>query len=900
MANRIVIQVTTQGAKQAANEVAGIGSAADVAAAALDALKKAAIFVGIGASVREILDLSDSFTNLKNRTAVFASSSLEAKQNLQGVLDIASRARAPLDETAQFFQRLQLAFAGTGVSQQELLTDTETVTKAIAISGTTAQEAAGGLRQLTQGISANRLSGQELNSVLKEIPVVARLIAKEMGVTVGQLRDLANKQGAITGDVIRAALLHGHEEIERQFALTAATFGQAFEVIKTAAVASVGAFNQATGASQALASAAVTVAQNFQKFLKDPENVRAVLEDLEAVMLGIAVAAIPAIIGAIESLTVATAAFLIANPWLLLAAAVASVVAALFKFRDVPFELFGKQITIEAVVVTAWKDLAAAVEALAKAWRALTGETGNKDASDIVSGMARMVQASNLKADIDKAAAELRRRGAAGPGTGSQEDVRVAQLKFGIGANSSQEPKGFLDRAADEKKALDDKKEEAAFFQKLSDQKEQLDKRNADSDKAAAAAVEALNSAQVKALKAFADLQATFDPAIKLAEQYAKATLTVNTAIKTGVITQEQGAAVLRKFNVEIQAQAALLEGVSPTYAKVRDAVNGITDAYAPGGKAAVDYTKKTRELNAAQILGVPIAGGYKAAQAEIRREYELALIAVPKVTAENNALHDSYRQMISELSHLNDFQLDAQHKVIELNNALAHGAITAEEYAKAFGLINTQLTNATSQNLDASVQGIDAVSNGLNASLQGIADKVGTTAQIISNGFTSAFSDAGNALEKFVKTGKFSFRDFASSIVGDITKVIEQLLLMQALKAFGIEAGGTGAGGGGDTVGAVLGIVKSVVGFFATGGPVSPGRPIMVGERGPEMFMPPTSGNIVPNDRLSGMGGSPNISIVNVTDPREIPKALGTRDGEQAIMNFVAKNRTQIRQLIS
>ena len=69
---------------------------------------------------------------------------------------------------------------------------------------------------------------------------------------------------------------------------------------------------------------------------------------------------------------------------------------------------------------------------------------------------------------------------------------------------------------------------------------------------------------------------------------------------------------------------------------------------------------------------------------------------------------------------------------------------------------------------------------------------------------------------------------------------------------------------------------------FKAEGGPVAGGRPYIVGEKGPEMFVPGSSGNIVPNDQLGGGGGSVtlNINVAGVTD-RTDKRALAREIGD-------------------
>jgi lambda family phage tail tape measure protein len=110
---------------------------------------------------------------------------------------------------------------------------------------------------------------------------------------------------------------------------------------------------------------------------------------------------------------------------------------------------------------------------------------------------------------------------------------------------------------------------------------------------------------------------------------------------------------------------------------------------------------------------------------------------------------------------------------------------------------------------------------------------------------FQSATNGMNRAIDNFVDNGKFSFSDLTNSIIKDIIKI--------QLRA---------------SVANLVSASSNFLGFRlpgrATGGPVSSGMPYMVGERGPEMFIPAQAGNIMANDKLdslNGRGGSVNIN---------------------------------------
>lgn len=121
----------------------------------------------------------------------------------------------------------------------------------------------------------------------------------------------------------------------------------------------------------------------------------------------------------------------------------------------------------------------------------------------------------------------------------------------------------------------------------------------------------------------------------------------------------------------------------------------------------------------------------------------------------------------------------------------------------------------------------------------------------------TRSFEDA---IVNFVKTGKLSFKDFANS-------VIEQFVRIQAQKlALGIFGDGKSAGG---FFGSIMGLPGR-----ANGGPVDAMTPYMVGEKGPELFVPRSAGTIVPNGQLGG--GAANVTYnINAVDAASFRQML-------------------------
>jgi lambda family phage tail tape measure protein len=123
---------------------------------------------------------------------------------------------------------------------------------------------------------------------------------------------------------------------------------------------------------------------------------------------------------------------------------------------------------------------------------------------------------------------------------------------------------------------------------------------------------------------------------------------------------------------------------------------------------------------------------------------------------------------------------------------------------------------------------------------------------------FNAITSNMNSALDNFVETGKLSFSDLAESIIKDILKIE---LRAAAANLFGMISGTTGgAGGGSNIIGSLLG--------FANGGQPPVNKPSIVGERGPELFVPKTAGTVIPNNQMGGVTNNTyitnNISAVD------------------------------------
>ena len=205
-------------------------------------------------TIKTTVDLADTYTLMTNRLNTVTKSAEELAYVQERLQRTAAEARIPLREVNELYARMAFSLKNAGVSTNEVLEFTDNLSKSVVISGAAASEAAGALRQLSQGLASGTLRGQELNSVMEQLPILADLIATKMGVTIGELRKLG-EEGKINGRAVFEAIIGASEELDAKFAKTMPTVGQNITLLGNRLLEFVGLAGQATGATSGLAGA---------------------------------------------------------------------------------------------------------------------------------------------------------------------------------------------------------------------------------------------------------------------------------------------------------------------------------------------------------------------------------------------------------------------------------------------------------------------------------------------------------------------------------------------------------------------------------------------------------------------------------------------------------------------
>ncbi|WP_337077813.1 tape measure protein [Acinetobacter pittii] len=269
--SRLVIVIDSQNAERNArklgNELDSIERKGDYASKSMDGLSVAtralagymAGLVTVGAAISKM----DAYTGLQNRLKLVTNNQAELNKATEDTFQIAQRTYSTWDSVLQVYQRFSDNAKTLNLTMDDTARLTETVSKAVAISGATAEAADASLVQFGQALASGTLRGEELNSVMEQTPALAKAIAQGMGITVGELRSVA-AEGKITSQEIVKALRNVESDVDALFGKTDITIGQSLTLLNNEITKFVGEASQGSGAAQALSGSIKVLAENLE------------------------------------------------------------------------------------------------------------------------------------------------------------------------------------------------------------------------------------------------------------------------------------------------------------------------------------------------------------------------------------------------------------------------------------------------------------------------------------------------------------------------------------------------------------------------------------------------------------------------------------------------------------
>lgn len=185
----------------------------------------------VGAAVKAGLDYSDNLALNKARLNLM-NDGLQTTEELQDKIFAASqRSRGSYDDMTKSVAKLGLLAGDSFKSNDEMIAFSEMMNKSFKVSGASNQEISSATYQLTQAMAAGKLQGDEFRSIMENAPMLADAIAKYMGKSKGELKELSG-EGVITSDIIKNALFSAADDINQKYEQMPKTFADAMTSIQ--------------------------------------------------------------------------------------------------------------------------------------------------------------------------------------------------------------------------------------------------------------------------------------------------------------------------------------------------------------------------------------------------------------------------------------------------------------------------------------------------------------------------------------------------------------------------------------------------------------------------------------------------------------------------------------------
>ena len=190
--------------------------------------KAIAATIGAGLGVKKLMEASDAMVSNRARLDLI-NDGLQTTDDLMNMsYDAAMRSRGAYQAMTASIGQLGMNARSAFASSAEIVGFSELLSKQLAIAGANAQATESVMYNLTQALSTGVLRGQDLNAVLSNAPNIVQAIADYMGVSMGQLREMA-QAGEISAEVVKAAMFAAADDINDKFKSMPMTFGQMWQ-----------------------------------------------------------------------------------------------------------------------------------------------------------------------------------------------------------------------------------------------------------------------------------------------------------------------------------------------------------------------------------------------------------------------------------------------------------------------------------------------------------------------------------------------------------------------------------------------------------------------------------------------------------------------------------------------
>lgn len=211
---------------------------------------------------KRFLEVADNMTQLQARIARLSTDAKTANETFSTLANIASTTGASLSDTTKLWETLTSSLKEAGATNAQVLNLTDTLQKIGRIGGSSTEEMANALRQFGQSIASGTIRAEEFNSILEQMPELARQIAAGLGISMGELR-ARMLDGKLTAEDALNAIQDRTSVVNAEFEKLPRTMDQAVGSLEVSFSKLVVAVNDATGASRT----AVEIIDQLAKYI---------------------------------------------------------------------------------------------------------------------------------------------------------------------------------------------------------------------------------------------------------------------------------------------------------------------------------------------------------------------------------------------------------------------------------------------------------------------------------------------------------------------------------------------------------------------------------------------------------------------------------------------------------
>lgn len=239
-----------------------LGRQTDVIGSQNNAIRSLAGYMAGILTVGTAISKMDIYTSLQNRLKLVTTTQEELNTAMADTFRIAQNTGGAWESVAMVYQRFAENAKRLNISMEQTAALTETVSKAISISGGSAASAEAALMQFGQSLASGVLRGEEYNSIAEQAPALLKAIATGLDTDIGKLRAMA-ADGKITGDVLVESLTKAESSVNDLFGKTDFTIANSFTMLNNAVIQFVGEAGKASGSASLLSKGIAELAQNL-------------------------------------------------------------------------------------------------------------------------------------------------------------------------------------------------------------------------------------------------------------------------------------------------------------------------------------------------------------------------------------------------------------------------------------------------------------------------------------------------------------------------------------------------------------------------------------------------------------------------------------------------------------